>query len=62
MGIQDQKMNMAKSVLKPKPYKVLAGDTLSALAVTHGTTVDNIKNINKLDSDVIKVGQELVFK
>lgn len=38
---------------------VKAGDTLSSIASANGTTVDNIKQLNHLTSDLIVVGQQL---
>ena len=40
-------------------YKVKAGDTLNAIARNNRTTVAEIKKINKLDSDVIRINQIL---
>ncbi|MEI2401089.1 LysM peptidoglycan-binding domain-containing protein, partial [Paenibacillus phytohabitans] len=40
-------------------YTVVAGDTLSAIALKNGTTVTAIKNANNLTSDMIYVGQVL---
>lgn len=40
-------------------YTVVAGDTLSGIAVKNGTTVTAIKNANNLTSDMIYVGQVL---
>jgi LysM repeat protein len=43
-------------------YVVQPGDTLFAIAVAHGTTIDNIVALNKLpDVNYIYVGQELVM-
>lgn len=47
---------------KSTPYdihKVVAGDTLSELAVKYHTTVAKLKSLNGLKSDLIKVGQSL---
>ena len=44
---------------KPTTHKVVSGDTLSALAKRYGTTVKELKDINGLKSDLIKVGQTL---
>lgn len=44
---------------KPTTHKVVSGDTLSALAKKYGTTVKELKDINGLKSDLIKVGQTL---
>ena len=40
-------------------YLVKAGDTLSHIAKTHGTTIKALKLANKLSSDKISVGQQL---
>lgn len=44
---------------KPLTHTVVAGDTLSALAKKYGTTVKELKDINGLKSDLIKVNQVL---
>lgn len=43
----------------PATYKVAAGDTLSKIAARYGTTVNNIKQLNGLSSDLIFAGQTL---
>ncbi|MDR2833564.1 MAG: LysM peptidoglycan-binding domain-containing protein [Streptococcaceae bacterium] len=40
-------------------YRVVAGDTLSRIAVNFGTSVANLKSWNNLKSDLIFVGQTL---
>ena len=40
-------------------YVVQAGDTLFRIATTHGMTVDELKRLNGLESDIIEVGQSL---
>ena len=40
-------------------HKVRSGDTLGAIAIKYGTTVDAIKKLNNLKSDNIDVGQVL---
>ena len=40
-------------------YKVVKGDTLYGIALKLDTTVDEIKKINNLDSNVISIGQVL---
>lgn len=40
-------------------HKVVSGDTLYRIAVTYGTTVHELKQLNRLSSDTIKIGQTL---
>lgn len=40
-------------------YKVKKGDTLYNIAKTYGTNTKTLKSLNKLKSDVIKIGQKL---
>jgi len=40
-------------------YKVKSGDSLEKIAKVHKTSVEALKNINKLDNDLIVIGQEL---
>ncbi len=42
-------------------YTVKKGDTLSGIALKHNTTVQKIKEWNKLSSDLIFIGQKLVL-
>lgn len=44
---------------KTTSYTVKSGDTLSAIARKYHTTVSNIKRVNGLSSDTIRVGQRL---
>lgn len=44
-----------------KSYTIVAGDTLSAIARSFGTTVENLKQQNNLQSDLIFVGQTLTL-
>ena len=43
----------------PQTHTVVAGDTLSALAIRFGTSVANLRAWNNLRSDVILIGQRL---
>lgn len=43
-------------------YTVKSGDSLWAISRAYNTTVDNIKSLNNLTSDVIRVGQVLKVK
>ena len=43
-------------------YTVKKGDSLYALARQYNTTVDDIKQLNNLTSDILKVNQELQIK
>ncbi len=54
------KANIKK--IKSKNHKVKQGDTLSEIAEKYKTTVLKIKKINKLKSDVIRIGQILKIK
>lgn len=47
-------------VSNAKTYTVAAGDTLGGIAIRFKTTVAKLKTLNKLTSDVIRVGQVLV--
>ena len=40
-------------------YTVKSGDTLSAIAKRHGTTVTAIRSANNLRNDIVRVGQKL---
>jgi len=56
-----------RTVKEFKPYEgatkeivVKSGDTLGGLAVANGVTVRQLKQMNGLDKDIIRVGQKLV--
>lgn len=42
-------------------YIVVAGDTLYSIARKNGTTVDEIKRINKLSNNLLSLGQKLII-
>ena len=43
-------------------YVVRSGDTLAVIAYSHGMTIRELKELNHLDSDRLRVGQKLVVK
>lgn len=47
------------TVQTEKIYTVVAGDTLSKIAVKNKTTITKLKTDNKLSSDLIQIGQKL---
>ena len=51
----------SKAVASGNVYVVKAGDVLSRIAVRHGTTVRELREVNKLSTDKIIVGQKLVL-
>ncbi|MFS0823211.1 LysM peptidoglycan-binding domain-containing protein [Bacillus sp. 1P02SD] len=42
-------------------YQVVSGDTLYSIAQRHGTSVNGIKKVNQLSSDVLSIGQTLTI-
>lgn len=55
-GIMDIEPGKALGLLT---YTVKSGDNLSTIAKKHNTTVTSLKNLNKLNSDFLKIGQVL---
>ena len=51
-----------KNTSKPLKYKVKKGETLIKIAQKHGTSVENLKRLNNLKSDMIREGQMLIVK
>ncbi|MCO6401191.1 MAG: LysM peptidoglycan-binding domain-containing protein [Verrucomicrobia bacterium] len=49
----------APAVAGSGEYVVQSGDSLSKIAVKHGTTVKALKEVNHLQSDLIRLGQKL---
>lgn len=59
-----QKLNIPEGSATPTTpttthYIVSAGDTLGAIAIRYGVTVNELKRHNGLTSDVIRIGQKL---
>ncbi|WP_226670410.1 LysM peptidoglycan-binding domain-containing protein [Metabacillus litoralis] len=50
------------NVQAPTTYTVVAGDTLSGIAKRFGLTVNHLKKVNHLQTDVIFLGQKLQLK
>ena len=42
-------------------YTVKSGDSLYSIAKRNNTTVDEIKKLNKLSSNLLSVGQKLIL-
>ena len=42
-------------------YKVRRGDSLSEIAQKYKVSVKNLKNWNKLESDMVYIGQKLII-
>ena len=56
---QELTLHTAASAPSPQFYKVQRGDNLAAIARRFGLTVNNLKQINGLNSDLIFPGQDL---
>ena len=42
-------------------YEVTSGDTLSRIAINHGTTVDTLRTINDISGSLITIGQNIRY-
>jgi len=49
------------STIDPNVYVVKRGDTLYSIASSNGVTVDELKRINNLTSNILNIGQRLVI-
>jgi peptidoglycan endopeptidase LytF len=54
-------LNKSEEAIVPGYHTVMQGETLYSIAKLYGTQVDLLKALNELDSDTIKVGDELVI-
>jgi len=66
-GLEPRVLAQAQVTATPRPdgsivHTVQEGDTLFGLALLYGTTVEKIKALNGLDSDLLVVGQELLIR
>jgi membrane-bound lytic murein transglycosylase D len=50
-----------EAVRKPEIYRVAAGDTLHSISTRTGATVQAIRDLNRLKSNNLKVGQQLTL-
>lgn len=55
----NQEIKMTSEAVESNTYVVKANDNLSQIALDYDTTVENLKAINNLNSDLIAVGQVL---
>ena len=49
------------AIATPSNYVVQAGDTLWKISNLHGVSIDQIKQLNGLNSDRLSIGQKLIF-
>lgn len=52
---------LARKKSQDVPYMVKSGDSLSRIAQRHGISVSDLKQRNDLDSDRIRIGQQLII-
>ncbi|MBQ3020818.1 MAG: LysM peptidoglycan-binding domain-containing protein [Bacilli bacterium] len=50
-----------ESVTEPTTYTVKKGDSLYSIANKYGTTVNDLKDLNKLSSNTLSIGQQLLL-
>ncbi len=65
--LEGSALAQAQATATPRPdgsivHTVQPGDTLFGLALLYGTTVEKIKAMNGLESDLLVVGQELLIR
>jgi membrane-bound lytic murein transglycosylase D len=66
-GVGTSTQRLASAAVSPRPaapglYRVQRGDTLYSIARRFETTVDSIKQVNRLRSNVINVGDRLTIR
>ncbi|MBR9884785.1 MAG: LysM peptidoglycan-binding domain-containing protein, partial [Oceanospirillales bacterium] len=57
--VAEMKRGGAVIATAERTYKVAPGDTLSVIAVRNGVTLDDLRKVNELRGDRIRVGQVL---
>jgi LysM repeat protein len=60
--IEGQRKLAQAQAAKPKFYTVKRGDALSSIAARWNTTADQLRAWNNLESNKIRIGQELLVK
>ncbi len=58
LKVSGEKEDISESI--SNIYVVIPGDTLYSIAKKHNTTVDNLKALNNISSNMLSVGQKLV--
>ncbi|WP_181313576.1 LysM peptidoglycan-binding domain-containing protein [Planomicrobium soli] len=58
---KDQSWSGNQENLENRNYRVVKGDTLYSISIRTGVSIDSIKRLNRLTSDIIKVGQILTL-
>src|SRR5690606_6302245 len=57
--VPEQTPKQEVPTLEISTYRVVSGDTLYGISVKFGTTVDQLKSLNNLTTNVLSVGQVL---
>lgn len=60
-GFYVQNRSTATPSANPRRYTVVKGDTLWAISIMFGTSIDLIKSANNMNSDFLQIGQVLVI-
>ena len=58
---KDQQWSGNQENLDDRNYRVVKGDTLYSISKRTGVSIDSIKRLNNLTSDIIKIGQILTL-
>ena len=61
-AVTGSKASMVAVVSKELTHKVVKGDTLYSLSKRYNTTVDELKRLNRMSSNNLKIGEVLVIK
>ena len=55
------KIPLSSNIINNNIYVVKKGDSLYSIASKYNTTVDNIKKLNNLTSNILQIGQKLII-